>query len=251
MNRQESMFIFKLTRKAQRIYRYIKWSLFKKGRSYSEKWQDIWVIKHVYNYKREGFFLDLAASDGIQGSNTYLLERKYGWKGICIEANGGFYKLLKKNRSCICDNSCIDDKSGRVKFIERGYLGGIVDNNVDNKPWLVEEMIKNGEHKVVWKNTITLAGLLEKYNVPATIDYFSLDVEGAEERILKNFPFNKYKFLSMTIERPTDGLKDILVKNGYIQINKADKFTGTDSFYVHKEIINTHPNYKKLSCQKK
>ena len=30
----------------------------------SQKGQDEWVIKEIFNYKKNGFFVDLAASDG-------------------------------------------------------------------------------------------------------------------------------------------------------------------------------------------
>ena len=52
----------------------------------------------------------------------------------------------------------------------------------------------------------------EKANAPKVIDYLSLDVEGAELEVLKNFPFKKYKFLSMKIERPSKELNKILFK---------------------------------------
>ena len=50
--------------------------------------------------------------------------------------------------------------------------------------------------------------------------YFSLDVEGAESLVMSDFPFEKYKFKIMTIERPTDDLKDLLRNHGYKQIMK-------------------------------
>jgi hypothetical protein len=44
-------------------------------------WQDTWVVV-LYEGKREGFFVDLAASDAVEGSNTLALERDYGWQVI-------------------------------------------------------------------------------------------------------------------------------------------------------------------------
>ena len=48
--------------------------------------------------KKNGFFIDIGAHDGISLSNTYLLEQEYGWKGICIEPNPSVFKKLCKNR---------------------------------------------------------------------------------------------------------------------------------------------------------
>ena len=52
--------------------------------TYSQLGQDLDVIKH-YNFKENGFFVEIGANDGISLSNTYLLEKKYNWKGLCIE----------------------------------------------------------------------------------------------------------------------------------------------------------------------
>ena len=65
---------------------------------------------------------------------------------------------------------------------------------------------------------------------PKVIDYFSLDVEGAEENIIKNFPFNEYKILSMTIERPTPKINEILKSNDMLFVKNYK----VDSFYINK-----------------
>jgi len=62
----------------------------------------------VFNEKRNGYFLDIGAHDGIHISNTYLLERRYGWSGICIEANRDTFLKLQKNRKATCVNACLD-----------------------------------------------------------------------------------------------------------------------------------------------
>jgi len=205
---------------------------------HSQKGQDRWVIKDIFRGKRGGYFLDLAAANGIHLSNTYYLERNFGWNGICVEANKHLFEQLKKNRKCICDNSCIDEKKGKVQFINNAEIGGIVDEDTDNSLKLRKDLLEENKDKITWKETITLKDLLVKYNSPKIIDYFSLDVEGAEERILKRFPFNEYTFLALTIERPTVLLNRILSENGYIFIRKSDICNDFDSFYVHSSIEN-------------
>ena len=66
-------------------------------RSYSQLGQDLTVLK-FYNDKRDGYFIELGASDGITLSNTYLLEKEFGWKGICAEPVPVKYEALCKNR---------------------------------------------------------------------------------------------------------------------------------------------------------
>jgi len=207
----------------------------------SQKGQDKWVLK-VLNDKKKGFFVELGAGNGIEISNTCMLERKYEWTGICIEPNPGMYKKLCKERKCICVPECVDDEAHEVEFCFRGGMGGgIIGKDTDNNPQHrgahIAAARKSAQSKKL--KTVTLEYILLKFNAPKVIDYLSLDVEGAEERVLKNFPFDKYIFLTMTIERPSPELNALLFKHGYIFV-KNHQF---DTFYVH----YTLPGAKKLA----
>ena len=79
------------------------------------------------------------------------------------------------------------------------------------------------------RKTKTLLSILDDCGAPKIIDFFSLDVEGAETNILKNFPFEKYKFLSLTIERPTEEINKILFSNSYLFVRNNK----VDGFYIH------------------
>ena len=46
--------------------------------TYSQLEQDLNVLKYL-DHKRNGYFLEVGAANGINLSNTYLLEKKYGW----------------------------------------------------------------------------------------------------------------------------------------------------------------------------
>jgi FkbM family methyltransferase len=200
--------------------------------------QDRWVVEEIFNKKRGGFFLDIGAYDGFFINNTYVLEKNFDWEGICVEPSRKNFELMKNkyNRKCICINELVDGTTDEVNFIEADDDSGIVDKDTAFNETVRSKEISKSKiiNKIIKLKPVTLDQLLQKYDAPKIIDYFSLDVEGAEERILKNFPFEKYIFLSITIERPTPELNKILFKNGYIFI-KNSLF---DSFYVH----NSHPN---------
>ena len=78
-----------------------------------------------------------------------------------------------------------------------------------------------------------MKSLLQRFNAPSTIDYISLDVEGAEEFIMKDFPFDEYTFLTMTIERPKDELRALLETNGYRHVLD---FRRGDTLWAHKSV---------------
>lgn len=210
-------------------------------KSLSDRGQDSWVIE-IFEGKRSGFFLEAGAADGFSESNTYVLEKRYGWRGICIEPNSIFFeRLLNLGRSCICESTLIDSEDRSVDFAFSGQESGIISFDTDNGQEIRKEHINTLRRRgsVRKMSAKPLADILYANGAPEVIDYFSFDVEGAETRILRSFPFNRYRFLSMTIERPTSELNELLFSNGYVFV----KNVLYDTFYIHK----SHPNFHKIT----
>lgn len=198
----------------------------------SQKGQDAWVIEEVLPLQKNGFFLDVGAGDGIIHSNTYALEKLFGWNGICIEPNPMFLQSLQMTRNCAICNSVISDKREKVKFrTDNGCLGGIVAEDTDNSVRIRGNQLLGAEINVF--NALPLTEVLDRYNAPSVIDYLSLDVEGAEERVMMGLDLEKYRFKCMTIERPNPNVNKILVDAGYVFV-KNHRF---DAFYVHPLLI--------------
>ena len=175
-------------------------------KSYGENLNDLFVLDTL-GEKRDGYFVEAGALDGVQVSNTLLLEESYGWTGICVEPDPQLYAELVENRTCICEQVCLYDGSA-VTFVTgvRGW-GGIVDH-------LYETTRPNWEFgERVTMPTVTLASILDKHTAPAVIDYLSLDTEGSEAMILGGFPFDRYRFRIITIENSS--CNDLLTANGY------------------------------------
>ena len=214
----------------------IKLLFFKMGFNifFSNKNQDEWIIKEVFNYKKNGYFIDLAATDGIHESNTFFLEKKLNWSGICIEPNASFFQKLKKNRSVKCLNLAVADRDKKVKFFENGGVGGIIGKKYDNNYQKRSKILKKNSNKckIKFLKSTSLSSILKKQKSPKTIVYLSLDVEGAETEVIKKFPFKKYKFLAITIERPSPIVNKILLKNGYLFVKNHK----VDTIYIHKTL---------------
>lgn len=208
---------------------YIKHIMRTKSVSMSQMNQDYWVYGEVFNETRNRFFLDIGAHDGVYLSNTFLLENRYNWDGICIEANPNTFLKLKNNRNCKCLNKCIDKKNGTAKFALKDVLGGILANDCDNATET------NSDVAIV--ETIRLDELLRQEMAPSVIDYLSIDIEGAEDRALLTFPFEEYVFNCITIERPSVSLRNVLVQNGYIMIKEIPDL---DCFFIHSSFKNKY-----------
>ncbi len=69
--------------------------------------QDKYVLNILKN-KENGVFLEIGSNDPIKINNTYLLESKYGWRGIMVEYNESYlelYKIHRKNSIHIIDDA--------------------------------------------------------------------------------------------------------------------------------------------------
>src|SRR5262249_45588199 len=127
------------------------------------------LVLDLLGGKRDGFFLDSGASDGVRASNTHLLERSFGWKGICIEPNATFFSALTRNRKCLCVNCCLYDREGDVDFLEDArMLGGVLDDyhpsllNHAKRTFVLHEDAQ-GRLRTVPKKARTVRSILAEY----------------------------------------------------------------------------------------
>ena len=67
--------------------------------SKSENGQDIFAL-FANNFKSGGSFLEFGAYDGVTFSNTYLLEKNFGWQGLVIDPIPSHFDIIKQSRSC-------------------------------------------------------------------------------------------------------------------------------------------------------
>jgi hypothetical protein len=97
----------------------------KTGKWFSQVKQDSLIIGLLRN-KRQGFFIDLAANEARKLSNTYALERSFGWEGLCIEPNPEYWFDLSRFRTCKIVAAVVGrDRMEEIKFNYRGVYGGI------------------------------------------------------------------------------------------------------------------------------
>jgi FkbM family methyltransferase len=148
-------------------------------RSYSQAAQDTWVLRCT-NFMRCGYYVDCGAFDGLEHSNSALLDFEYGWSGICVEANQQYAAACAKNRpNTKTLNVAVADYEGNIHFSNQWP-------SLDPTTPIVR--------------CTTLQTILDECNAPRMIDYLSLDVEGFEAKVLRSFDFEKYQINLMTVE---------------------------------------------------
>ncbi len=190
-----------------------------KQQSVSQLGQDLWVLERT-DYKRGGYFVEFGATDGVLLSNTYLLEKMFGWTGLLAEPNPEYFADLKKNRSSKVFDSCIAGKSGEtVEFVLADEFGGIKDYIGNDRHAGRREAYANIAEHVLKLETISLDEFLTENGAPRQIDYISVDTEGSELDILRTFPFDKWDVSMWTVEHNFAGDRDeifrIMTSHGY------------------------------------
>ena len=202
--------------------------------------QDLFVLCEL-QFKRNGYFVEFGATNGIDWSNSHILENKFGWRGIIAEPARVWHKALFENRQCHIETKCVAARSGeQVEFNETeiGELSTIKKfSDVD----LHRELRQSG--KIYQVETLSLIDLIDQFppppqdpapNTPRYIDYLSIDTEGSEYEILQNFDFKRYKFRVITCEHNYTPMREkihaLLIRNGYRRI--FETLSQWDDWYV-------------------
>lgn len=179
------------------------------SRSVSQLGQDLWVLEKT-GHMKGGFFVEFGATDGIRLSNTFLLETEFGWKGICAEPNPELFEQLKANRRCITASACIAGRSGdEVDFILADAYGGISKFAAQDQHASRRDAYRR-DGRVLRVTTVSLDDFLMAHNAPQEIDYLSIDTEGSEYEILKNFSFDRWKIRLITVEHNNTPQRELL-----------------------------------------
>jgi FkbM family methyltransferase len=216
-----------------------------------ESWvKDLFSSQLDSGYK--GFFIEAGASDGHFGSNTLFLERDYGWGGVLIEPNKKFFESLKRNRNGLCINAILSNKDGVTAFVQAGWYGAAPelvkhiwgDNFPDENENYRKDYDGTDAEKVVLPAR-TVSSLLTEFDYPKIVDYFSLDVEGAELSVLQGIDFNTHIFRVICLEtKYSNGAttvdhihrapcRKLLEKNNYIHVHELE---WDDCFIHHSEV---------------
>jgi FkbM family methyltransferase len=195
--------------------------------------QDLYVM-HKLNSKRDGFFVEFGATNGLDLSNTYLLEKMMGWKGILAEPFPVWHQALASNRNVHIDHRCVwKETGGKMDFLAventPEYAALLLTKDAD-----IHASLRNESQKVISVDTVSLNELLGQYEAPVDFDYLSVDTEGAEYEILAKMDFNKYKPKIITVEHNysheiRDGVYKLLTKYGYLR--EFECFSIWDDWY--------------------
>lgn len=172
------------------------------------------ILRHFPNDYR-GYCIDVGASDGISVNTTFLLEKKYRWNVLSVEANPEYRPYLHANRAfvemCACGSVPQDSASFHIHL-----------NNPE-----AFSALKISKHKTVmpepgakWSHirvpVRTIDQLMTKWSFPR-LDVLCVDTEGTEVDVLNGCDLALWKPKVIVIESwdETGPTHDYMKDHGY------------------------------------
>ena len=194
------------------------------------------IITSFFKDKKEGFFVDIGAMDGVTYSNTRHLVEYYDWGGILVEPHPIFFEKLKllydrNNRITLFNNACLD-KETEVDFF-------MYSDGNDACVSTISDVFKNRVISIYGDKfapeplkikTKTLNGIIADYSV----DFLSIDVEGVDMEVLSSNDWNKNRPSLICIEHSMESylLTNFMHNVNYMEYTK----TSGNTFFVQKQI---------------
>lgn len=216
-------------------YQFAKFVAKNYSRSRSQIFQDLWVLhelslREISVHKK--YFIEFGAYNGIDLSNTYLLEQDLDWEGLLCEPIPSLHKEILKSRRAKLEKRVVAGKSGEtVNFlISENEEYSSIESFSNN-----DKIDKRSNSKVIKVCTVSMDDLIKEFG-KEYITFLSIDTEGSEFEILQNFSW-EVPVLMVCVEhnfgKNKDKIFDILTRQGYVQrYSNLSKF---DSWWILSE----------------
>lgn len=208
------------------------------GKKLYSQFNEELIIRHFFDDRHGGTFVDIGAWEWREGSTTCYLEKHLGWHGIAVDAQDSVRPGYEQNRpNTKFFSYAVADKSGeKVKF----YLAGpLSSTKADHLKYF--EGPQHHKPQEIEVETITLNDLLEREHI-TTLDFLSMDIEEGEPAALRGFDIDKYEPELVCIEYgkiASDPIKQSFIMkyfadHGYARI---DEYLAYDdiNWYFHQK----------------
>lgn len=209
------------------------------------------LLWKMFNGRRNGFFIEVGAWNGISLSNTYFLEQM-GWTGILIEPLREQYEacVINRPRSRVVHAACTAPEQGdTIKFTQ--VIGNEMLSCIHPEPAHAKRCLDEGrQFQEIEVPAVTLDRLIMNErkgpwqgngpfiaNVGWKLDLVSIDVEGGEMDVLRGFNLERF--------RPQVLLIECNLPSGSAV---AKHLQGSGYKLVHRQVINDF--YVRQDCIK-
>ena len=169
---------------------------------------------------RAGFYVEVGAADGIENSNTLLLE-SHGWTGILIEADPDRAELCRQARpaSSVVSAAVVAPGSPASVTFYRAEIPGLSTTGLTE---VGRQQLQAWTGRVDLTEIVVPARTLDEIlgdESPARVDVVTIDVEGHEAEVLAGFDLKRWRPRFVIVERnrsfPDARVVTALLRAGY------------------------------------
>ena len=176
------------------------------------------VIRDFFQDRRGGFFLDVGASQPIDNSTTYYLEKHLGWTGIAIDAlvvHGMNWKMTRPQSEYLV--YLVTDHSGTKETFYHATADALSSVQKDR---VFDGTTLTATAEEV--ETTTLDKVLDDRGIEK-IDFLSMDIEESEPPALAGFDIERFRPELVCIEASPSIREQLLAyfdAHGYERIDR-------------------------------
>lgn len=137
------------------------------------------LLADSLSWPQGGTFIELGGNDGLQASNSFLLEQELGWRGILIEPIPELAAEAARNRPSATVICAAASSSARCEVIPMHYED------------LVSK-VASGANAVMVATT-TLSTIIDQVAHGKAPDLLSIDVEGHELEVITGLDLERHR----------------------------------------------------------
>ncbi|KAH3806089.1 uncharacterized protein LOC127835133 [Dreissena polymorpha] len=185
------------------------------------------VMKQMQKYRHQPWqklVVDIGANDGLMSSNSFNFIQR-GWSAILVEPQKGQLEMAKKNLYGFTNQS----PGQKVTFVE-----GVISDHDGTETMLLSPDVVSMETRVIPNsgdsvltitvNSYSVQTFAKKYDVPKYFGILSIDAEGLDVKILKQWMDLDFRPMYIIVEflhQPNqDTGRESLEKLGYHRIGR-------------------------------
>jgi FkbM family methyltransferase len=200
--------------------------------SYSQRFEDLY-LGCCFPEQRDGFYIDIGAGHPVYDNVSFAFYLR-GWRGIAVEPNPWLSQLAQgvrpRDRNL---QSLVGAAEGDAAFHLVNEFHGLSTMIADHARKAESEFGKASQSLTM--PVTTLAALCEQH-APASFEFLKIDVEGAEDDVIRGGDWKRFRPKVVVIEALApyslapawDSWEPILTKHGY----RYARFDSLNRYYV-------------------
>jgi hypothetical protein len=177
-----------------------------------------YMVREYLHDRRGGTFVDVGSYHAKAGSNTFRLERDFGWSGLAIDANSAVAPeyVTQRPRTAFEVAFIGDSDTGLgTLFVPKADSGVASGDKQFTEQW-------GAIAKTVSVPNRTLNSLLAQHRIDH-IDFMSIDIELSEPAALRGFDIDRYRPLLVAIEAHPpvrDAILEYFAQHRYVLVGE-------------------------------